>query len=101
MTFDLNQSFPLLTTKKIFWRGVVEELLWFIKGSTNSNLLSEKGTLGFILFCNPSRNSNMGRKRVKRVLRQFRSSRSRSGGFGPGLRFLVETFWGSIQRYAY
>ena len=36
-------SFPLLTTKRVFWRGVVEELLWFIKGSTNAKLLSDKG----------------------------------------------------------
>lgn len=42
MRFDLNESFPLLTTKKVFWRGVVEELLWFIKGSTNSKILSDK-----------------------------------------------------------
>lgn len=35
--------FPLLTTKRVFWRGVVEELLWFIKGSTNANELSDKG----------------------------------------------------------
>ena len=34
--------FPLLTTKRVFWRGVAEELLWFIKGSTNANLLAEK-----------------------------------------------------------
>lgn len=31
-----------MTTKRVFWRGVVEELLWFIKGSTNSKELSEK-----------------------------------------------------------
>jgi len=36
-------DFPLLTTKRVFWRGVVEELLWFIKGSTNGKELSEKG----------------------------------------------------------
>lgn len=35
--------FPLLTTKRVFWRGVVEELLWFIKGSTSANELSDKG----------------------------------------------------------
>ncbi|XP_059480982.1 thymidylate synthase [Neocloeon triangulifer] len=35
--------FPLLTTKKLFWRGVAEELLWFIKGSTNAKELSAKG----------------------------------------------------------
>jgi len=32
MRYDLNQSFPLLTTKDVFWRGVAEELIWFIKG---------------------------------------------------------------------
>lgn len=40
--YDLEESFPLFTTKLVFWRGVVEELLWFIKGSTNSNELSDK-----------------------------------------------------------
>jgi thymidylate synthase len=43
MTFNLRESFPLLTTKKVYWKGVVEELLWFISGSTNSNVLKEKG----------------------------------------------------------
>lgn len=37
--FDLSQGFPLLTTKKMFWRGVVHELLWFISGSTNIKYL--------------------------------------------------------------
>ncbi|KAK2994141.1 hypothetical protein RJ640_020946, partial [Escallonia rubra] len=43
MRFNLRKSFPLLTTKKVFWRGVVEELLWFIRGSTNAKVLQEKG----------------------------------------------------------
>ncbi|XP_016181524.1 bifunctional dihydrofolate reductase-thymidylate synthase-like isoform X3 [Arachis ipaensis] len=43
MRFNLRRNFPLLTTKKVFWRGVVEELLWFISGSTNAKLLQEKG----------------------------------------------------------
>ncbi|KAH9424381.1 hypothetical protein DERP_004565 [Dermatophagoides pteronyssinus] len=38
-----NQTLPLITTKRVFWRGVVEELLWFIQGSTDSKKLSEKG----------------------------------------------------------
>ena len=42
-TYDLSQSFPLLTTKRVFWRGVVEELLWFVRGDTNANHLSERG----------------------------------------------------------
>ncbi|XP_010516792.1 PREDICTED: bifunctional dihydrofolate reductase-thymidylate synthase 1-like [Camelina sativa] len=43
MKFNLRRSFPLLTTKRVFWRGVVEELLWFISGSTNAKVLQEKG----------------------------------------------------------
>lgn len=41
--FSLQDSFPLLTTKRIFWRAIVEELLWFIKGSTNAKILQDKG----------------------------------------------------------
>lgn len=33
--FDLAEGFPLLTTKKTFWRGIVTELLWFLSGSSN------------------------------------------------------------------
>ena len=42
-SYDLSESFPLLTTKRVFWRGVVEELLWFVKGDTNARHLSDKG----------------------------------------------------------
>lgn len=41
ITYDLSKGFPLLTTKKIWWRGVVEELRWFLSGSTNVNDLAE------------------------------------------------------------
>jgi len=43
MRFDLSQGFPILTTKKIFFRGVVYELLWFLNGSTNNNDLKNQG----------------------------------------------------------
>lgn len=42
LKFDLTKGFPLFTTRKSFWRGVVEELLFFIKGETNSKILEEK-----------------------------------------------------------
>ncbi|KAI5010203.1 hypothetical protein ZWY2020_012340 [Hordeum vulgare] len=42
MRFNLRKNFPLLTTKRVFWRGVLEELLWFISGSTNAKVLQEK-----------------------------------------------------------
>ena len=35
LSCDLSDGFPLLTTKKMFWRGIVEELSWFLRGSTN------------------------------------------------------------------
>ncbi len=43
MRFDLSQGFPILTTKKIFFKGVVHELLWFLNGSTNNNELKNQG----------------------------------------------------------
>jgi thymidylate synthase len=44
LKFNINNNgFPLLTTKKIFFKGVVEELLWFLRGSVNSKELEEKG----------------------------------------------------------
>lgn len=39
---DLQKGFPLLTTKRVFFRGVVLELLWFLKGSTNVRELQER-----------------------------------------------------------
>ena len=43
ISFDLSDGFPLLTTKKMFWKGIVEELLFFIRGDTNSKNLESKG----------------------------------------------------------
>lgn len=42
MRFSLRDQFPLLTTKRTFWRGVAEELIWFIQGNTNAKDLSDK-----------------------------------------------------------
>lgn len=39
MRFDLSKSFPLLTTKRVYWKGVITELLWFLKGDTNIKYL--------------------------------------------------------------
>lgn len=43
MRFDLNQGFPLLTTKKLHTRSIIHELLWFLKGDTNIAYLKENG----------------------------------------------------------
>jgi thymidylate synthase len=39
LRFDLSEGFPLLTTKKVFLRGIIHELIWFLKGSTNIKYL--------------------------------------------------------------
>lgn len=41
--FNLKESFPLLTTKKVFMRGIFEELIFFLKGNTDSKILENKG----------------------------------------------------------
>jgi thymidylate synthase len=41
--FDLREGFPLLTTKKMFYKGVIHELIWFLKGDTNINYLHKNG----------------------------------------------------------
>jgi thymidylate synthase len=41
LKFDIRSSFPLLTTKRVFWKGVLHELLWFLRGHTDAQELAQ------------------------------------------------------------
>ncbi len=41
--YDLSAGFPLLTTKKLFAKAIILELLWFLRGDTNVRWLQERG----------------------------------------------------------
>ena len=43
MRFDISQKFPAITTKKLHFKSIIHELLWFLQGSTNTKYLKEHG----------------------------------------------------------
>ena len=43
MRFNLKEGLPLLTTKKVFYKGIIHELLWFLSGNTNIQYIVKNG----------------------------------------------------------
>lgn len=87
LRFDLQQGFPLLTTKFVSFKSVLAELLWFISGSTNNNDLLKNGCTIWNEWAD--NNGELG----EIYGYQWRD-------FGGGTKIENDT-WGELQRYKY
>ena len=101
MRFDLSQGFPLLTTKRMFLKGVISELLWFVKGDTNIEFLhdngvhiwdewaDEKGELGPIYGAQWRNWDNLGIDQLKKLVEDIKNT--------PDSRRLIVSAWNPTQ----
>lgn len=103
---DLREGFPLLTTKKVFFRGVMEELAWFISGDSCRKTLEEKsvyiwsdwgtstGELGYVYgraqrCFEPSRDGQPGNDQLESLFDELNDN--------PGSRRLIVSHWHPIH----
>lgn len=97
MRFDLSMGFPMVTTKKLHLKSIIYELLWFIKGDTNTKYLSdndvkiwdawsnENGDLGPIYGAQWRNWNNEGIDQLSEVIAQIKSN--------PNSRRLIVSAW--------
>ena len=92
---DLNEGFPLLTTKKMHWKSVVHELLWMINGDTNIQYLLKNGVTFWTEWPMKHYNDTVTELKLKPVLNQkeFEQKVINDDEFAK--------IWGSIGRYGY
>ncbi|MBU6411316.1 MAG: thymidylate synthase, partial [Verrucomicrobia bacterium] len=100
LRFDLSQGFPLVTTRKVFFKGVVHELLWFLAGGTNIKYLNdrkvhiwdawadEKGDLGPVYGAQWRSWEAPGGSRIDQISRLMEQIRST-----PESRRLIVSAW--------
>lgn len=62
MRFDLAKGFPLLTTKKVHMKSITHELLWFLKGETNTDYLSANQVTIWDEWATPEQTARFGRR---------------------------------------
>ena len=101
MRFDVSQGFPLLTTKRMFLKGVISELLWFVKGDTNIEFLhdngvhiwdewaDENGNLGPIYGAQWRNWDNFGIDQLKKLVEDIKNT--------PDSRRLIVSAWNPTQ----
>lgn len=87
LRFDLSTSIPILTTKRINWKSCIKELLWFLSGETDANILKKQGV--HIWDGNTTRDFL-----DKRGLFEYPE-----GEIGPGYGFQWRNFGGSYDHY--
>lgn len=82
LNFNIRQNFPLLTTKKMAWKSIQEELFFFLRGSTNTKELEEKGV-------------NIWRGNTSREFLNRRGLNYEEGEMGPMYGYQWRNFGGS------
>lgn len=85
MRFNLNDGFPMVTTKKVHLKSIIYELLWFIKGDTNTKYLNDNGVKIWDEWAND--NGDLGPVYGK----QWRSWTTRDGKVIDQLKEVIET----------
>ena len=88
MRFDLSEGFPLLTTKKVFLRGIIHELLWFLSGETNIKYLVDNkvgiwNEWPHAEYCKETGDELPLKAFIERI-REDNDFAERWGGIGPG-----------------
>ena len=101
MHFDLGQGFPLVTTKKVFLKGIIYELLWLLSGNTNIKFLTdhgvkiwnewadENGNLGPVYGAQWRNFNGAGIDQIKDVIERIKTN--------PNDRRMIVTAWNSCQ----